>query len=288
MTRARTAGAALAALALLAAPLVATLFPDAIGDLVDALERPAPPDEATCAAHFAAAIPPAYRDRSLERRATTICYHAFSIGYSGATRTPLWSAEHLTAASVDEARTFGRHDDFHPDPYVRRADRARLDDYRGSGFDRGHMSPSGDMPTPEAREESFTLANIVPQDRDLNEHLWAGIEGAVRGLARRYGAVYVVSGPVFDRAAPPRLHDRVAVPSAIYKAVLVPGVGAAAYLAPNAPGYRYETLSVEELAERVGIDPFPGEPAKEKRAVIELPAPRTPHRHARHRSRHDT
>nr|WP_277981558.1 DNA/RNA non-specific endonuclease [Sphingomonas phyllosphaerae] len=108
---------------------------------------------------------------------------------------------------------------------------------RGSGFDRGDMSPSGDMPSPEAREESFTLANIVPQDRDLNEHLWAGIEGAVRGLARRYGAVYVVTGQVFDRAAPLRLHDRVALPSAIYKAVLVPGVGAAAYLAPNAPGH---------------------------------------------------
>lgn len=190
------------------------------------------------------------------------------------TRTPLWSAEHLTAAAVDQARTFGRHDDFHPDLYVRRADRARLDDYRGSGFDRGHMSPSGDMPSPEAREESFTLANIVPQDRDMNEHLWAGIEGAVCGLARRYGTVFVVTGPVFDRAAPSRLHDRVAVPSAIYKAVLVPGVGAAAYLAPNAPGQRCDTLSVDELAERTGIDPFPGEPAKEKKTAIELSMPR--------------
>lgn len=287
MTRRRALPSALAALLLVAVPLASWLFPDAIGDLTDAIERPAPPDAATCAAHFARATPPAYRDHALERRATTICYHAFSIGYSGVTRTPLWSAEHLTRAAVDQARTFGRHDDFHPDLYVRRADRARLDDYRGSGFDRGHMSPSGDMPTPEAREESFTLANIVPQDRDMNEHLWAGIEGTVRGLARRYGAVYVVTGPLFDRAAPPRLHDRVAVPSAIYKAVLVPGVGAAAYVAPNAPGDRYETVSVGELTQRAGVDPFPGEPAEEKRAMIELPATRTTHRHARRWSRHD-
>jgi endonuclease G, mitochondrial len=149
------------------------------------------------------------------------------------------------------------------------------------------MSPSGDMPTSEAREESFTLANIVPQNRDLNEHLWAGIESAVRGLAQRYGAVYVVNGPMFDRAAPPRLHARVAVPSAIYKAVLVPGVGAAACLAPKAPGHRYETLSVDELIQRAELDPFPGEQHTEKRAMIGLPAPRTPHRHARRWSRHD-
>lgn len=134
------------------------------------------------------------------------------------------------------------------------------------------MSPSGDMPTPEAREESFTLANIVPQDRDLNEHLWAEIEGAVRGLARHYGAAYVVTDPLFDRAAPPRLHDRVAVPSAIYKAVLVPGVGAAVYLAPNAPGHRYETLSVGELTQRVGVDPFPSEEAAERQIAIKLPS----------------
>jgi endonuclease G, mitochondrial len=89
MRRRRALPSALAALLLVAAPVAARLFPDAVGDFVDVVERPAPPDEVTCAAHFAGATPPAYRDHALERRATTICYHAFSIGYSGVTRTPL-------------------------------------------------------------------------------------------------------------------------------------------------------------------------------------------------------
>lgn len=275
-------GAAIVAAVLAAAtPILAHLFPDAIGDLVDGVTGPRALDPMLCQPQYPAARPPAYVHPGLERRTTTICYHAFSVGYSGLTRTPLWSAERITAVAVEQAHTFGRSEDFHPDPFVRRADRAQLDDYRHSGFDRGHMSPSGDMPTPEAREESFTLANIVPQDRDLNEHLWADIEGAVRRLARDEGTVYVVTGPVFDGAALPTLHGRVAIPSGIYKAVLVPGRGAAAYLAPNTPGHHVDVISIARLIELTGVDPFPGVAPQLEATTIELPRPRGAHRRAR-------
>lgn len=41
-----------------------------------------------------------------------------------------------------------------------------------------HMSPAGDRWNGEAMAESFTAANIVPQNRNNNEHLWARTESA--------------------------------------------------------------------------------------------------------------
>lgn len=42
--------------------------------------------------------------------------------------------------------------------------RAALEDYRGSGFDRGHMAAAGNYPTDQAAMcGTFVLTNMVPQ-----------------------------------------------------------------------------------------------------------------------------
>ncbi|WP_407927568.1 DNA/RNA non-specific endonuclease [Belnapia mucosa] len=56
-----------------------------------------------------------------------------------------------------------------------------------SGFDRGHMAPSGDMAPLEGQAESFSLANLVPQNPGSNRCLWEGTESAVRELALQEG-----------------------------------------------------------------------------------------------------
>jgi endonuclease G len=60
------------------------------------------------------------------------------------------------------------------------------------------MTPSGDMPDARAQEQSFSLANMVPQAPMLNRGVWERIESAVRRLARREDGIYVVTGPVFQ------------------------------------------------------------------------------------------
>lgn len=127
----------------------------------------------------------------------------------------------MTVSAVIAARDIARVDQFHPDLHLPGRDQATLDDYRGSGYDRGHMAPAGDMPTDQAKADSFTLANIVPQNHEMNGHLWSDIEQATRQLARKHAAIYVVTGPVFKGAELDSIDGRVAVPTSLYKAILV-------------------------------------------------------------------
>jgi endonuclease G len=96
--------------------------------------------------------PPTLVNEKLADKTRELCYAGFAVLHSGVTRTPLWSAEHLTQDRITAARGLTRQGEFHPDPNVPEAERAELSDYARSGFDRGHMSPSGDMPTIESQE----------------------------------------------------------------------------------------------------------------------------------------
>ena len=119
------------------------------------------------------------------------------------------------------------------------------------------MAPSGDMGDPEHDYESFSLANMVPQNGPLNRGGWADLEGYVRELAGKLGEAYVVTGPAYLGGRIKRLNDRVPVPTHVWKAVHVPGQGAGAWIATNDATARWEVVSIAQLAARVGVDPFP-------------------------------
>lgn len=222
----------------------------------------------TCSADFPGGAAPSIAGASVK----PICFHHYAVGFSPDTLTPLWSAEKLTGAATLQATQLPREDDFHPEPSLSGGPRAELSDYRRTGFDRGHMTPSGDMPDAQSQDESFSLANVVPQDRENNRHVWADIEMSVRRLAREVGTIYVVTGPIIA-PNPARLHGRVAIPVAFYKAVYVPGQGAAAYLSNNVAARNWRETSIASLVS-VGIDPFPGLAQSEKDAMVKLPVPK--------------
>ena len=148
------------------------------------------------------------------------------------------------------------------------------------------MSPNGDMSSPDAQQESFTLSDIVPQDPCNNEVLWEGVESAVRALALGEGEVYVVTGPAFISAELDSLKGRVIVPTHIFKAVYTPSRNqAGAYWAPNDDSQSGEAISIAQLRERTGIDPFPSLSESIKSERADLPSP-TPYRGCRLGGKH--
>lgn len=129
--------------------------------------------------------------------------------------------ENLTAQAVLAALSVPRVSD----QRLPETDLARLADYRrGPGLDRG-LAPSGDFPDLASHAENFSLPNIVPQAAASNRQLWSHIETSTRRMVREYGQAYVVTGPAFDPVQAARLNGRVSIPTYLWKAVFVPGLG---------------------------------------------------------------
>ncbi len=230
--------------------------------------------ETACPDHFALGREPELINPKLAMATVPLCFIGYGALHSGQTRTPLWSAEHLTIESLREAQQTPRRNRFHPEKALAVGQRAEIADYVRSGYDRGHMSPSGDMPGAAAQGESFSLANIVPQAPRLNRGLWEGIESAVRTLARRDGDLYVVTGPAFTGGELQSLQGRVLIPTSTWKAIFDPRQnGAGVYLVANTDDSEARSISVAQLRELTGIDPFPGLPEAMKQRRMHLPRP---------------
>lgn len=225
-----------------------------------------------CPEHFADGAAPVLVNAKLAPSSRELCNSRFAVLHSGVTRTPLYAAEHLTRGSIAAAQAHDQRDNrFHPDTRLRVVDRARLDDYARSGFDRGHMAPSGDMTDAASDYESFSLANMVPQAGGLNRNSWADLENYVRRLTTTLGTTYVVTGPLYEGSKLKTLNGRVLVPTSTWKAVYAPGQGAGAWIATNTAAPRWQVVSIAELTRRTGIDPFPRLAAATKAKVPAFP-----------------
>jgi len=226
-----------------------------------------------CRAQFAAGVAPTITNLKLQSRTQEVCFESYAVLNSGISRTPLYSAEHLTRANVEKAKTLSRHDSFHPESSLPPQDRAELSDYSRSGFDRGHMSPNGDMSNRSAQAESFSLANMVPQVHTNNAGVWAGIEGAARQMAVSEGEVYVVSGPAFIGSDLQRIGN-VLVPTHLWKVLYSPAQHrAGAYVITNDDTRTYSLVTVSALEKMIGISLLPGLSQKIRDSGMELPKP---------------
>lgn len=147
-------------------------------------------------------------------------------------------------------------------------------DYMRSGYDRGHLCPSGDNKwSRRAQEESFLLTNICPQNHQLNAGDWNEMELQCRRWARRYGDIYVVAGPVLLNKRHKTIgRAKVVVPEAFYKVVLClrGKPKAIGFIYRNEPGNRPKgdyVNSVDEVERITRIDFFPGLPDKVEHMV---------------------
>jgi endonuclease G len=225
----------------------------------------------SCPAYYVDGRLPEIRNPKLASATRELCYGEFGVMHSGITRTPLWSAELLKADNVAAAQGLTRENSFHAEARLPTTQRAELSDYARSGFDRGHMAPNGDMPDRASQRDSFTLANMVPQDGDNNRHVWAHIEAAVRKMAKEEGALYVITGPAF-LGGQLRKVGNVIVPSHLYKVVYSPRERAGAvYFVENQPDATPQVLPIPELERMVGINLLPALSDEQKARVLRLP-----------------
>lgn len=260
----------------LAAAIAATAISATVTNTVSSAAYAKSPST-TCPQVFGTNGQPSLTASTYASRTQFICYRRYAVQTSAMTRTALWSAEHLTAQAVLAARTVPRDSEFYEEAEIPAADRARLSDYcRSTGLDRGHLAPSGDFPDQASQAESFRLANVVPQASASNRRLWSHIETSTRRMVREYGQAFVVTGPAFDAQQAARLNGRISIPTYLWKAVYVPGMGAAAYVARNDATPSYAVVSITELAGFAGVDPFPRLDKAYRDIPMTLLAP-TPH-----------
>ena len=232
---------------------------------------PLPSSHGACLEQFYRDVPPLLTKESLKKDSYALCFNDFNVMYSGISKTPLWSAEYLTPDRL--SIKIKREDSFHEETRVPLAHRALLADYRGSGYDRGHMAPNGDMNNTAAQHDSFSLANMVPQSPKNNQEAWRKLEEAVRSIVtKQHKDAYVVTGPIFEAKRLKTIGSGVIVPTAVYKAVYLPKQGIiGAYYAPNNDSLQVKVVSICYLEEKLGINLFPQLTEQQKRNVYQLP-----------------
>ncbi len=188
----------------------------------------------------------------------------YYVSYNKERRVPNWVAWRLTAD-----HTSGKHhrgEQMFAEDMEVPSPRATDSDYSGSGYDRGHLCPSGDNKwSAKAQTESFLFTNVCPQNHELNKGDWNDLEQQCRYWAKRQGTLYIVAGPVFYKGVRKTKtigRNKVAVPDAFFKVLLADGRKAKAigFVYPNKGEQNDMThyvKSVDEIERITGFDFFP-------------------------------
>ncbi len=182
-------------------------------------------------------------------------YIHYTLCYSPEHRQAVWTKHTLNREllSGKQKRTNDYRADFNvEDPVDEKG-------YRGSGFDRGHMVPAGDMKlNHQSMSQTFYMTNMSPQHPQLNQNTWAKIENHIRKLVQKFGTAHIVTAPVLQ-AGLPRIPSGVSVPEFYYKLAYFPEAGfMEAYWVENR-SYKGTPitqlrLSVREVEELTGFD----------------------------------
>ena len=198
----------------------------------------------------------------MDARQSQIIEHVgYTVSYNKDTKLPNWVAYELTDAEV--AGVCKRDGRFYLDPYVE-GPQASYEDYRNTGWDKGHIAPAGDMKWDEqAMFESCYFTNVCPQNHNLNGGDWRSLEEKCRDFARRFGSVYIAAGPVVGNAKNGTIgYNEVVIPDGFYKVLLVyidggyQGIG---FYFENKAGHKplsTYAMTIDEVEAMTGIDFF--------------------------------
>jgi endonuclease G len=169
--------------------------------------------------------------------------------YSKSKHYPVMVEWWATKAKVSCDRPLARKDNFKPDPLLPNETNLSID-YKGSGFDRGHMMPAADnlCQTPLVQDECFYFSNMAAQYHSLNAGDWKGVETLERQLASEKDSIHVWCGNIGEI----KKIGTVSVPEKCWKVIYVKKTGEwMAYLFTNdqskPDGYANNKVDVSEI-----------------------------------------
>lgn len=208
------------------------------------------------------------RPASIKNRSERIMSRMnYTTSYNKKWKMPNWVAWKIDKSELknNESRT----NEFLPDPDLKESEAVTTNDYRGSGYDRGHMCPAGDNRYHwKAMQESFYMTNMCPQNHKLNSGDWNDLEEMCRFWAEKEDGLYVVCGPIVTDKSPKTIgrKQKVVVPDAFFKVIL-----STAGKQPRAVGFVFQNtntrqhlgkyaMSVDEVEAMTGINFFPALP----------------------------
>ncbi|MCM1108512.1 MAG: DNA/RNA non-specific endonuclease [Clostridium sp.] len=198
-----------------------------------------------------------------DRPEEVVWHTAYTVSFNRKHKLPNWVAWELTDERT--RATEPRNDHFCPDPDVKKGTTAEDSDYKGSGYDRGHMCPSADNKiSAQTMAECCYLSNICPQLHSLNNGDWKELEEKSRKWARKYGIIYIVCGPIINKGKHNTIGaNRVTIPDGFFKVILRMNndgtAKAIGFIYPheqsNRPMQDY-AVSVDQVESRTGINFF--------------------------------
>ena len=172
-----------------------------------------------------------------QREAQPICREAYLVAYDAPVRIPVYVAYTLTPPNA--LGCFPRTNAFVADQSVPNG--ATPQDYAGTGYDKGHAAPDGDLSWSQQVEyESFLMTNMYPQHGSLNRGIWKLLETSVRGWAVQLNQPYTIYvGALYGNGDEYIANGRIIVPHGYYKIVVNQATGTVAgWVFPHTKPYQ--------------------------------------------------
>lgn len=142
-----------------------------------------------------------------------------AIDYSDNLRVPNWASWDLT---TDDVGSSGRSSFLTDTTLPGNFYWVKTGDYTYSGYDRGHMCPSGDRTVSSAvNDQVFYMSNILPQAPDNNQGPWANLETYCRTVASQGNELLITCGPNGFSGARVNTNGQVFIPSYVWKIIVV-------------------------------------------------------------------
>lgn len=146
-----------------------------------------------------------------------ICRQAYLVGYDKEAKLPKFVTYELTPQNA--LGCVVRTNAFVTDQSIK--DGPTPDDYTGTGYDKGHMAPDGDLSWDQQVEyESFLMTNMSPQAGSLNRGIWKLLETNVRGWTVQRNQKYIVYVGSIYKYTNKKIGNGVVVPHGFYKIVI--------------------------------------------------------------------